>query len=113
MKTTTNAASERFINIQNAAGRRFHVRAVLRGDRYGLNDCLTHDEDKPMIEFYDLTYANQKIWDERGQFVSRYYAETLLEGDTSRGLCLNGGVPGWSVDAAAMNLVLAFAKGIL
>ena len=32
---------------------RFNVRIVNNGEKYGREFCLTHDEDKPMVEFYD------------------------------------------------------------
>jgi hypothetical protein len=101
--------------ITNANGRQFFVRTVLKGDRYGLDECLTHDTDRPMVEFYDYTYANQKTFGPRGQFVSRYYVSTLLRdqhrgvghGQERSGLCLDGGVPEWQVDAAPLRAVLA------
>ena len=46
----------------------YNVRLVTKGDRYGLNDCLVHEEDKPMVEFYSTKV--QKTG--RGYFVSRY-----------------------------------------
>ena len=35
---------------------KFNVRIVNKGDRYGRADCLTHDDDRPMVEFYDRRY---------------------------------------------------------
>ncbi len=100
--------------ITNDNGRQFFVRTVLKGDRYGLDDCLTHDAD-PMVEFYDYTFANQKTFGPRGQFVSRYYVSTLLK-DHHRltpGLCLHGGTPEWQVDAAPLRAVLALLAPLL
>jgi len=84
------------------------VRVVFKGDRYGLNWCLTHDEDEPMIEFYDAEYDFYVDLDGRvlGQFVSRYNADTLLRRDLNRGLCLHGGVPKWSIDKVCLNVIL-------
>lgn len=86
---------------------KFNVRIVNKGDRYGRADCLTHDEDRPMVEFYDRRYQHGD-WPDRGQFVSRYYISTLLEGE-NRGLCLDGGNANeWSVSADGMAIVRAY-----
>jgi len=97
--------------ITNTNGRSFFVRTVLKGDKYGLDDRLTHDRDDPMIEFYDAQYANVRSFGPRGQFVSRYYVSTLAKHPTGAGLCLDGGVPEWSVDAAALAPVLRLCAG--
>jgi hypothetical protein len=73
---------------------KYNVRIVRKGDRYGRDDCLTHDDDRPVVEFYDSNYPTD---DGRGGFVSRYYVGTLLGhegfygGDPTGGLCLDGG----------------------
>lgn len=95
--------------VKNANGREFFVRTVMKGDRYGLDDCQTHGKDEPMIEFYDYTYANQKTFGPRGQFVSRYGLSTLA-GRPGGGICLDGGVPVWSVDGGAMRDVWDLVK---
>ena len=83
----------------------FNVRIVNPGDKYGLNFCLTHEGTKPMVEFYDSRYPHTQY----GQFVSRYYLDTLLDGSTyPNGLCLHGGVPAWVVSADGMKQVLEF-----
>ena len=87
---------------------KFNVRIVNTGDKYGLNDCLTNRK-APMVEFYDSRFTQGADGD-RGQFVSRYYVDTLLERDTG-GLCLDGGVPAWTVSADDMKTVRDFIKG--
>jgi hypothetical protein len=104
--------------ITNDQSRTFNVRVVFKGDRYGLNDCLTHDNDKPLVEFYDAT-QDPKKFGERGQFVSRYYIETLilfyietLTGSRARnayGLTLDGGVDAWTLDAESANTAIEWA----
>lgn len=99
--------SEHTAIITSTTGRRFLVRILRAGDRYGLDDCLTWaDSLSPLVEFYDYTYANQKTFGPRGQFVSRYYVDTII-GDNSwdAGLDLHGGVDVWKIDAAAMHVV--------
>ena len=89
-------------------GRRFNVRLVRIGERYGRDLCLTHESkfnfgDDPLVEFYDARYPH---CGEIGQFVSRYYRSTLMEKPApARGLCLDGGVPEWSIDGVAFEMV--------
>lgn len=80
-----------------STGIAFAVVVVPPGAAYGLDDCLTNDTGKPMVEFYDTRYPHT----EHGQFVSRYYASTLLPWEGT-GLNLDGGIPDWQLDAPAM-----------
>ena len=88
------------------------VRIVYDGDRYGLRHCLVHHDagkNDPLVEFYDGTYAGQDGFDPEGQFVSRYYLSTLLEGASgllTTGLYL-GDDPSWRVPAAEMRGIVA------
>lgn len=97
----------------------FNVRIVNTGDTYGLNDCLVNNKAK-LVEFYDKRYLHDS-WMGRGQFVSRYYASTLIKGgcptglcldggDYPTGLCLDGGVAEWAVSANGMAQVLEYIK---
>lgn len=94
--------------IWNDRGREFNVRLVKRGERWGLNDGLTHDKDDPLVEFYG----------ERGQFVSNYYLSTLEEsvrearGGLPRGLLLWGDDPAWSLDGAALLMAVRGASAL-
>ena len=67
------------------------VRIVELNDKYGLNDCLTNT-GSPLVEFFDTRYEITN-W---GQFVSRYYLSTLVEGQSDR-LCLDGGNHEWNI----------------
>ena len=59
--------------------------------------------DNPLIEFYDIEFYDK----EYGQFVSRYYWDTLKESDWSeRGLNLHGGEDRWSVSSKFMTWVM-------
>jgi hypothetical protein len=92
---------------QPFSGRQFNVVLIQKGDRYGYNDCLVHQEDEPMVEFYDARYAGKPEYDPYGQFVTRYYVKTLLTDRTpERGLDLLGHEPVWKVDGMAMEKVL-------
>ena len=89
---------------------KFNVRFVKTGDKYGLNDCL-NNADEPMVEFYDSRFPDFDKTHNRGQFVSRYYAATLLASDYPGGLCLDGGHADiWSVSADGMVVVKWFIK---
>lgn len=87
----------------------FNVRILRKGEKYGLEDCLTHKERKPLVEFYDYRHRNDQEW-KRGQFVSRYYAETILKHDLNFGLSLDGGVPECTVSAESMRDILAWLR---
>lgn len=94
----------------------FAVRIVRRGDTYGRNGCLTHRKDRPMVEFYDTTYAGS--WPDEfsrdlGQFVSRYYWDTLKDHPTDKGLALDNGIPQWSIPAESLDRCLAYLSTIL
>ncbi len=58
------------------------------------------------MEFYDSRYPHT----EHGQFVSRYYASTLLERVKDVGLDLYGGHNDWKIDAEEMNIVLDWIR---
>jgi hypothetical protein len=91
----------------------FTVVLLRRGDKYGLRNCLTHDKPEPMVEFYDVRQASNPGFSPIGQFVSRYNASTLLAGDRNRGLCLDGGVPSWSINACAFRAAMDAVIGKL
>lgn len=94
--------------IVNADGRAFLVRLVREGERFGREDCLTHEGEDPLVEFYDV--SNTSRFGPRGQFVSRYYLSTLTENyGNPLGLDLDGGVPAWSLDNVAKVAAIRWA----
>jgi len=88
---------------------KFNLRIVCAGDTYGRDNCRTHN-GAPLAEFYDSTYPHT----EHGQFVSRYYVDTLLEHEGA--LCLDGGnAEDWTLSAAefaAAKQVLQTVEGV-
>lgn len=91
----------------------FNVRVVHRGEQYGLNDCLVHDKEDPLVEFYDARQSVDKFG-RCGQFVSRYYASTLLESRCGAdGLLLDGGSRDWVVSPSGMTEVLAHVRAAI
>jgi hypothetical protein len=84
------------------------ARFVRKGDRYGLNGFLTHNEDDPVVEFYDARFDHNEWAGFIGQFISRYCLSTLEEGMFELVICgldLDGGIPDWKVDAGSMRSV--------
>ena len=88
------------IKIFNDQGKIWCLRIIRNGDKYGLNDCLTCGVDQPLIEFFDTRYEHTPL----GQFVTRYYVETLLDREPG-GLLLDAGNHEWSVTANGMERI--------
>lgn len=105
MSTPYEQHPERFLTVHGVAFPDCTVRLVHRGDRYGRDGCLTHDEDEPLVEFFDNDFDHEPWMGIRAQFVSRYYISTLLESDPYRGLCLDGSIPKWTLGAVEMQEV--------
>jgi hypothetical protein len=87
---------------------KFNIRVVNTGDKYGRDDCLTNEKAQ-MVEFYDSRFDHKSSMG-RGQFVSRYYTSTILGGEYSNGLCLDGGIPEWTVSAEGMKQVVEYLR---
>ena len=86
----------------NNEGRRLAGRVVTKGGSYGLNNCLEHEKDDPMVEFWSpspsRTAFPEKYTDDDAYFISRYYLSTLTGEcryssgrSMTDGLCLDGG----------------------
>ena len=90
----------------------FNVRIVAKGEAYGRDDCLVHDGDDALVEFYDAK-ADPAKFGKRGQFVSRYFFTTLLASDYPHGLQLDGGIPQWSISTQGMRDVKRYIRGSL
>lgn len=105
-------------------GDTFLVRIIEKDEHYGANvlaigfkdgnEYLVHDaaatwdSEKPGVIFYDFEYAEFKSFGPRGQQVSTYFVETMLEGGPTvwdRGLCLQGGITKWTIDGATMKTI--------
>lgn len=104
------------LTVTTDKGRPFTVKIIRKGEAYGRDDCLTHDDEQDfgnMVEFYDASQDPAKF-DAEGQFVSRYYISTIMEGVyADQGLCLDGGIPVWAIDRVTMREVrnFLFANG--
>jgi hypothetical protein len=113
--------------IDPESNRKWNVRLLIKGDKYGLDDCLTYGEkgwdyylkrdgggweqemkeQQPSVEFYDAHNNAKEDFGPRGQFVSRYYLSTLNEREENEGLNLCGHEPVWSVSGVFMDAVMA------
>ncbi len=89
--------------IKTAFGSEFSVRVIKKGERHGLNNCLTRRKDDPLVEFYDRTRSQVNGL---GQFVASYSASTLLKHEVGVGLNLEIGIPLWYVDWNALSPVI-------
>jgi hypothetical protein len=87
-------------------GTPFNVRIVEKGDKYGRNNCLTHDKDGAMVEFYDARYPEIEFGFSWGQFVSRYYLRTLNASNKENGLNLHAGIEDWTIDAETYRSIM-------
>ena len=112
MKNTRKKSTRR------SDGRKWLIRVVFEGGKYGLDDCLTNDDGEVLIEFYDQGGAHVKQFGPRGQFISRYNLSTLDGSDgygpdtdwTVDNLGLYGGEPEWWVDGAIVLEAIALAQ---
>lgn len=82
-------------------------RIVETGDSYGLNNCLIN-QNSPMVEFYDTRWEHGSL----GQFVSRYYVDTLTESKNGK-LCLDGSIESWTIHSACFGRVKAWLQTLV
>jgi len=91
----------------NDQGRVFLFRVVKPGYGHGRNDELVNDGET-LVEVYDHTYTGEDFGS-RGQFVSKYYLDTLTRLNGT-GLDLYGGVDKWKVDGRTMDDVRGWLR---
>jgi len=86
----------------NREGQRLAGRVVFKGDLYGLNNCLEHGKDDPLVEFWwpsaNRTDFPERYADDDACFIGRYYLTTLTgeckwskRSSITEGICLDGG----------------------
>ena len=93
MSTPYEQTPDHFLRLDSG----IWVRLVLKGDSYGREGCLTHDKDEPFVEFYDGDYDFSPWLGIKGQFITRYNFDTLLEAH-DYGIDLYGGHPKWQIN---------------
>jgi hypothetical protein len=86
------------------------VRVVTKGQKYGLDFCLTHESDEPLVEFYDRDNAHTVF----GQFASRYYLSTLKASTvpTYKYLSLVGHVEEWQLRGDELDSIRATISNV-
>ena len=83
-------------------GNKIKVCLVKRGDKYGVDGCLVHNEADPLIEFYDPRH-----------FVRRYYLSTILEIEPRQGLCLEGNRYGYlAIEGPCLDKIKKWVKSL-
>ena len=80
----------------------FNVRLVYPGMQYGRNNALTNDKYFTYVEFYDSRQSPAKFG-ELGQFVSRYYMQTIMQ--TNGGIILDTGSIDWVLSSVEVEEV--------
>jgi len=94
----------------NRYGLELVTRAVTKGGNYGLNDCLTHNDTDPLVEFY----SRDTFGPGKHQFISRYYLSTLTERGAASpyltGLNLDGGVERWDASGYQVDIAIRHAQ---
>jgi hypothetical protein len=81
------------------------ARIVEMGDRYGRDFALIHDRSVPFVEFFDMRFPQTQF----GQFVARYDLDTIME-SKNEGLCLDFGVPSWTLTEDSFHWVKAWLR---
>lgn len=96
---------------------KWRVHIVGSGERYGANNNLTNDENRSLVEFWDMDVNRGNF--PNGQFVSRYDVETLFEDKwgaspetlMEHGLCLDyDNRSYWTVSGDEMTKVFEWLK---
>lgn len=95
--------------VENQNGRQFAIRVIGKGDNYGRNRCLTLKEDNQLIEFYDVEGAGKECFDELGQYIERYYIDTIMEID-GYGLNLSADVETWGIEGNNIEKIQQWIK---
>ena len=96
------------LDVTAANGVPFRVVLLLDGLSDNYPWAPSADGTKPVVEFYDARYRNVRGFTPDGQFVSRYYLESLVGRFDRYGLDLQGDVPDWTIDASTMRTVAAW-----
>jgi hypothetical protein len=101
-----------FFMLEGINGRPFAAKILRKGDAYGLNDCLVWQNDHIGVEFYDFSYSNVESFGYWGQYMSRYFVESILDVE-NQGLCLEGCIPEWNINSSEMLKVRVWLKKML
>lgn len=93
-------------------GINFAARLIEKGDAYGKDEQLIHEDEIPLIEFFDLRYSHSRIDSNlTGQFISRYNLDTFEKVQT--GIFLDSGSIDWSLNQDSVKYVQEWARDSL
>lgn len=97
---------------------KWRVHLVPTGARHGFNNNLVNENEKTLIEFYDMSVEKASF--PYGQFAADYYVSTLLGEDSISGgpfesmrygLCLDGeNAKDWTVSGKEMSVVFEWLR---
>lgn len=106
---------------------KWRVHLIMPGESYGCTNSAVYDMEEaekygnglPMVEFYDTSQDPKKF--PGGQFVSRYYASTMLgidgygrdvrvTAEQGRAFSLQGDIPSWTVSPEELSKVGAWLE---
>lgn len=103
------------ILVHNNARKPFIVRIIFPGEGCGRwkedeqEWAMTNDHNEPVLAFFDPLFNETPY----GYFTgASYFMSTLLERQKNDGLLLDGGNPDWSLDAATMEKIRAWASQV-
>lgn len=107
--TNDKAITSTLVFIVPCKSQDFTVRVVSKGQKYGLDYCLTHDSLDPLVEFYATKWASDKFG-VFGQFCTRFNLSTLLNrASIGTPAHLDLSIPEWTLTASEMDYI----KGVL
>lgn len=86
------------------------IKVVPSGDASRRNTGHADLDSDSIVQFYDNSQSKE-AFGEDGQFVSSYYLQTLRE-HKGGGLCLDGGIPAWTVSAEDYAVVRKYLKAL-
>lgn len=105
-------SSLNILQVVNNSGIPFNVRFLKKGEKYGRSNKLIHQEEEPLVEFYDARYISPEFG-MFGQFISRYYVSTLLKDEEDYALILDGGVKDWVLSSENVKQVKQWLNSLI
>lgn len=84
------------------------LRLIRQGEKYGQGSAIPHKDADPLVEFFDPRHPHTDL----GQFVSRYYASTLLTRNPQDGILLDTGSEYWVLSKEGRSLVTDWLKSL-
>ncbi len=111
--------STRFLQFLNQDGRRFHVRLVRKRERCGSANEGIHQENEPVVEFFDAMHQEDGAPDgELGYFtgirccISTLFVSTFEHG-TAADQLFNEDLPMWNIDEDNLRCVRGWVESQL